>query len=225
MQLFLSSLTYINTNICFQENGKTPETVFHSLLFFGRKLSPFQKIFVKFCIFFQVGCCLYLYLYVYVYLNSYLYFMRICICGYLLIVSDNFVPFLEFFKLGAAACLSYSLKRCWLHVSLGKNGRNFPLTTRDESHKFINVFSQIAQCLMLDKKGENEENCKKTMSKFLPTFHRCRWEAAKIKDLKTSSSLFFFLPIFPAEKEVIFLTQYVQKSQVTRSKLTEAVIS
>ena len=53
MQLFLSSLTYINTNICFQENGKTPETVFHSLLFFGRKLSPFQKIFVKFCIFFS----------------------------------------------------------------------------------------------------------------------------------------------------------------------------
>ena len=85
MQLFLSSLTYINTNICFQENGKTPETVFHSLLFFGRKLSPFQKIFVKFCIFFPswvlfvfvfVCLCLfeflfvfYAYLYLWIFVN------------------------------------------------------------------------------------------------------------------------------------------------------------
>ena len=129
--------------------------------------------------------------------NTWVYFIHYFSLGecchrfrrYLLIASDNFVCFLEFFKSGAAACLSYSLKRCWLHVSLGKNARNFPLPTRDESHKFINVFSQIAQCLMLDKKGENEENCKKTMSKFLPTFLRCRWEAAKIKDLKPLSFL------------------------------------
>ena len=54
---------------------------------------------------------------------------------------------------------------------------NFPFSNTDESYKFINVFSQIPP--VWSEKGKYEQNCKKTMSKFLPTFHRCRWDAAK----------------------------------------------
>ena len=47
----------------------------------------------------------------------------------------------------------------------------------------------------LHKKEKNRENCWKTMSKFLPTFQQCRWDAAKTKWFSTTK-LFPLIPFY-----------------------------
>ena len=78
--------------------------------------------------------------------------------------------------------------RGWAATALGRQGGNDGGDEEEDGDEEGNLpcVFELLRCkgrfyCDLHKKEKNRENCWKTMSKFLPTFQQCRWDAAKRK--------------------------------------------